>query len=127
MGKKQNAGRFAALAKEATVLSELMKNRTKVDVDDLYDEEITIVGFDFLTATDNSNETKDFAVCIYAEDPNAFFFGGTVLTKICKAWVKDYETPEEASEALAAEGGVTIKMTRGKTKNGNRITNVDII
>lgn len=125
--KKQNAGNFAAIAKEATSLSEIMKGKTKVDVDELYDEEITITGFDFLTATDKSGETKEFAVCTYAEDENSFFFGGIVLTKICKAWVADYDNAAEASEALKAEGGVVIKMTKGKTKNGNRITNVDII
>ena len=125
--KKQNAGRFAALAKEATSLSEIMKGRTKVDVDELYDEEITITGFDLMTMTDKSGEQKEFAVCTYAEDEGAFFFGGTVLTKICKSWLSDFDNPEEASEALKAEGGCVIKMTKGKTKNGNKITNVEII
>ena len=125
--KKTNAGKFAALAKEATSLSEIMKGKTKVDVDELYGEDITITGFDFLTSTDKSGETKDFAVCTYAEDENAFFFGGTVLTKICKAWLADYDSPAEASEALAAEGGVVIRMSKGKTKNGNKITTVEIL
>ena len=43
--KKTNAGKFAAIAKEATSLSEIMKGKTKVDVDELYGEEITITGF----------------------------------------------------------------------------------
>ena len=123
----KNAGRFAAIAKEATSLSEIMKGKNKVDVDELYDEEITITGFDFLTMTDKSGEQKEFAVCTYAEDPEAFFFAGTVLTKICKAWVSDFGSAEEASEALAAEGGVSIKMGKGKTKNGNKITTVEIL
>lgn len=129
MGKSQNSGKFAAIAKEATALSgsELMKDRTKVDTDELYGEEITITGFDFLTSTDRSGETKDFAVCTYAEDPKAFFFAGTVLTKICKAWAADYDSAAEASEALAEDGGVVIKMSKGKTKKGNTITNVDIL
>ena len=52
MAVKKNAGKFAALAKEATTLSEIMKGRTKVDVDELYGQEITITGFDFLSSTD---------------------------------------------------------------------------
>ena len=125
--KKKNAGKFATIAIEATSLSEIMKDKTKVDVDELYDEEITITGFDFLTSTDKSGETKEFAVCTYAEDPGAFFFGGTIITKICKAWMADYDSPEECSQALAEDGGVVIKMSKGKTKNGNKITNVDIM
>lgn len=128
MGKTtKNAGRFAALAKEATSLSEIMKGKIKVDVEDLYGEEITINGFDFLTMTDKSGESKEFAVCTYAEDENAFFFAGTVLTKICKAWVAGSDDIDQANEALKEEGGVVIKMSKGKTKNGNKITTVDIL
>ena len=124
---KKSTGKFAAIAKEATSLSPIMRGKTKKDTDELLNEEITITGFDFLTMTDKSGESKEFVVCVYEEDPECFFFGGTVLTKIAKAWVADYESPEEASEALAADGGCVIKMTSGKTKNGNRITNVEII
>lgn len=127
MAKKQNTGRFAAIAKEATSLSEIMKGKTKVDADELYGQEITITGFDFMTGTDNSGEQKDFAICTYAEDPDAFFFAGTVLTKICKAWAADFETPAEASEALQADGGVAIVMNKGKTKNGNKVTLVTVL
>ena len=115
------------MAKEAVSLSEIMKGRTKIDVDELYGQEITITGFDIMSMTDKSGEQKEFAVCTYAEDDGAFFFGGTVLTKICKNWLSDYDSPAEASEALAAEGGVAIVMSKGKTKNGNKITNVEII
>lgn len=124
---KKSIGKFASLAKEATSLSEIMQGRTKKEVDELLDEEITITGFDFLTATDKSGETKDYAVCIYAEEPDCFFFAGTVLTKICKRWVADYESAAEASEALTADGGCTIKMSLGKTKKGNRVVNVEIV
>ena len=116
------------MAREAVVLSDLMKGRTKIDTDDLYGQEITITGFDIISMIDDkSGEQKEFAVCIYAEDDGAFFFGGTVLTKICKNWLTDYDSPAEASEALAAEGGVVIVMSKGKTKGGNKITNVEII
>lgn len=123
----KNTGKFAQIAKEATSLSEIMKGKTKIDVDELYGEEITITGFDLMTGTDKSGESKEFAVCTYAENPDVFFFAGTVLTKICKAWLADYDTPQECSEALAESGGVVIVMSKGKTKNGNKITNVDII
>ena len=123
----KNAGRFASMAKEATSLSEIMKGKTKVDVDELYGQEITITGFDLMRGTDKSGEEKEFCVCTYAEDPEAFFFGGTILTKICKSWLADFSSCAEASEALADEGGVVIVMSKGKTKNGNKITNVEIV
>lgn len=128
MGKTtKNVGRFAALAKEATSLSEIMKGRTKKDVDELYGEEITIDGFDFITMTDKSGESKEFAVCTYAEEPECFFFAGTVLTKICKRWEADSDSLEAANEDLKSEGGVVIKMDKGKTKNGNKITTIEIL
>lgn len=127
MSKSKTINKFAQIAKEATLLSPIMQGRTKKDVDELLGEEITITGVDFLTMTDKSGESKEFVVCTYEEEPECFFFGGTVLTKIAKAWVADYASPEECSEALAAEGGCVVKMTQGKTKNGNKITNVEII
>ena len=127
MAKKQNTGKFAALAKEATSLSEIMKGKTKIDVDELYGEEITINGFDFMTATDKSGESKEFAICTYEENPDVFFFAGTVLTKICKTWAAEYDSTEEASDALKADGGVAIVMDKGKTKNGNKVTLVTIV
>lgn len=125
----KGSARFAAMAKEATTLCELMQGRTKVDTDELLDKEITITGFDFIELKDGkTEELKRFAVCVYAEDEGAFFFGGTVLTKICTRWADAYDgDAEAASEALAADGGCVIKMTEGKTKNGRHITNVDIL
>lgn len=125
----KSSARFAAMAKEATTLCELMQGKTKVDTEELLDKEITITGFDFIELKDGkTDELKRFAVCTFAEDEGAFFFGGTVLTKICDRWAKDFDgDAEAASEALAEEGGCVIKMTEGKTKNGRHITNVDII
>ena len=117
MGKTtKNAGRFAALAKEATSLSEIMKGRTKKDVDELYGEEITIDGFDFITMTDKSGESKEFAVCTYAEEPECFFFAGTVLTKICKRWEADSDSLEAAndSEGLKPSAKVPLFSYAGK-------------
>lgn len=122
------SSRFAAMAKEATTLCEIMQGKTKIDTDELLGKEITITAFDFIELKDKSGELKKFAVCCFEEDPEAFFFGGTVLTKICEAWAKEFDgDAAAASEALADDGGCVIKMTAGKTKNGRRITNVDII
>ena len=124
----KSSSRFASIAKEATTLCEIMQGKTKVDTDELLDQEITITAFDFIELKDKSGEMKKFAVICYAEDPEAFFFAGTVLTKICEAWAKEFEgSAEDASAAIAEDGGVVIKMTKGKTKNGRSITNVEVL
>ena len=123
----KKANKFSQKAKESTQLSPLMNGKTKVDVDELLNEEITITGFDFMEQKNDNGETSRFAICTYAEDPEAFFFAGKVLTKICESWVEDYANAEEASEALYNEGGCPIKMKKGKTKKGNNIINVDIL
>ena len=124
----KSSSRFASMAKEATTLCEIMNGKTKIDTDDLLGKEITVTAFDFIELKDKSGELNEFAVICFKEDPEAFFFAGTVLTKICKAWAKEFDgSAEEASAELASDGGVVIKMTAGKTKNGRRITNVEIL
>lgn len=124
----KTSSRFAAIAKEATTLCEIMQGKTKVDTDELLGEEITITAFDFIDMKDKSGEEKTFAVICYKEDPGAFFFAGTVLTKICKAWAKEFDdSAEDASAAIAEDGGAVIKMSKGKTKNGRQITNVEVL
>lgn len=116
---------FRERAVSATTISELMENRTKISNDELitkYPEGVTVTGFDWMKGDDGK-----YPVCIFMENPNECFFGGTAMTSICDAWMDGYENPADCSEALAKEGGVKIKFTKGKTKQNRNFTKAEVV
>ena len=121
---------FKSLAVEATSLSELMNGRTKVDTADIiakYPEGITVTTVDMIEY-EMDGKPIEYPVFLFAENENAFYAGGVVLKKIARAWVSKFDGDYSAmSAALAESGGVKIKLSSGKAKNGNTITNVDIV
>lgn len=126
---------FKKVAQENTLLCRLMVGREKLDTDDIIDKELTIIGFDFApkfdregnAIADENGQADVFGVVIFNELPNSYYCVGTVFTKVCKAWAAPFATVEEASDALAVEGGVKVKFTASKTKKGNNLTAVEIL
>ncbi len=120
------ANKFANIAKKQTTLSPIMENRTKLSTEELikqYPNGVTVCEFDMIEIGDES-----FPVFTFAEDETRFVFGGTVLGNIVYAWVSDYDGDiEGASKALNAVGGVKMRFSKGRTKNGNNITLVDVV
>jgi hypothetical protein len=121
---------FRDLAIEATSLSELMNGRTKVDTNDIiakYPDGITITAVDMVEYEKDGNPVE-YPLFLFSENEGAFYAGGVVLKKIAKAWASKYDNDYAAmSKALAEEGGVKIKLSIGRAKTGNTITNVDIL
>lgn len=64
---------------------------------------------------------------VFKEMPEKYYCVGAVFTKVCRAWAAPFESAKDASEALAAEGGVKVKFTLSKTKKGNNLTAVEIL
>lgn len=126
---------FKKVAQENTLLSAIMVGREKLETDDIIGKEMTIVAFDFAPKFDqNGNPVVDengvvdeFGVVVFSEMPNHYYCVGAVFTKVCKAWASAFNSAAEASEALAAEGGVRVKFTHSKTKKGNNLTAVEIL
>lgn len=126
---------FKKVAQENTLLSPIMVGRTKLDTDDIIGQELTIVAFDFAPkfdqkgspVTTDTGEIDTFGVVVFKEHPGAYYCVGAVFTKVCHAWAASFSSPQEASEALAAEGGVRVRFTHGKTKKGNNLTSVEIL
>ena len=117
--------RFKAKAQSATSNSFITTGRTKVTVDEIinkFPDKVTINGFDKLTKGSDSF----YAVSI-VEDDSVFFFTGAVLTNICDEWMEGFDTCEAASEALAAEGGVAMKLYHAKSKNNRDFVAADIL
>lgn len=121
---------FREIALNATSLSELMNGRTKLDTKDIvtqFPEGITITGVD-LVEYEKDGKNIVYPVIIFKENENAFYMGGLILKKIVEAWAKqtngDYK---ELSRLLVESGGVKIKLSEGKSKTGNNITNVEVL
>lgn len=122
---------FRQVAQENTVLSEVMKGRDKVMMEDIckvYPDGVTVTEFDIIETTNDKGVQERYCVCAFAEDEKACFFGGVVLTKICDEWAKGYDGDiKAASDELKAQGGVKMKFTRAKTKQNRDVTTVEIL
>lgn len=127
---------FKKAAQESTLLSPIMVGRDKLDTEEVINKELTIIGFDFAPKFDeegrvivdeSTGEADTFGVIVFAEMPDKYYCVGTVFTKVCKTWEAAFSNAYEASEALAAEGGVRVKFTPSKTKKGKNLTAVEIL
>lgn len=110
---------FKNIAQKATVLSEIMANRTKVDKQN---GEYTIVDFDIVS----NPKGEAYAVC--AINDKEFINGGFVLTRIFTDIVAEYDGDIETARADFREsGGLRIKLEKAKTKANRDITNVTVL
>ena len=133
----QKESRFKKVAQEATVLCPLMSGREKMTTREVTKEDkLTIIAFDFAPKFDDdgqrivnpdTGEIDTYAVLVFAEFPDMYYTAGHVMTKVCKAWMEDYDTAEEASRDLANDGGVEVRFTESKTHRGNNIVVCDFI
>ena len=117
--------KFTAKAKASTASCNLMENRTKISTEELisrYPEGVTITGFDFL-----SGDNGKYPVCIFAENENECFFGGSALTEICIRWMEDYESTTDCSADLSAAGGVKVTFEKSRTKTGHNFIKVNVV
>lgn len=126
---------FKKLAMEQTVLSPIMVGKKKLATEDILNKELTIVAFDFAPKftkeglpiiDDETGEVDTFGVVVFNEMPDCYYSVGTVFTKVCKAWAAD-TTPEAASAELAESGGVRVRFTSSKTRQGKNLTAVEIL
>lgn len=122
--------KFTQSAKKQTTLSPVMTGREKVSTDYIvgFESGVTVTEFDLISMQNAAGETNVFPVLAFAEKPECYFFGGTVVTKIVSEWVSMYGGDIEAASAeLKASGGVKMKFRKTRTKNGNNVTSVEII
>lgn len=131
-----NNSKFRKIAQDSTVLCQLMSGREKLDTQDVIGKKLTITAFDFAPKFDKNGQpivdestglVDQYAVITFKEMPDKYYNCGIVFTKVCKAWMDGYDTPAEASEDLAGEGGVMVEFIATKTKAGNNLVSVEII
>lgn len=117
---------FRQLAQESTTLSHLMTDRVKVSTDEVinqYPEGITIDQFDSITMKEDQ-----YYIATFKEDEKAYLNCGQVLSKVFDSFVKAFDGDiVGASDALKAEGGIKVKLSKGRTRGGNNITTVTVV
>ena len=76
-----------------------------------------------------SIDGKEFSVLNFSEYPGHFYIAGLILTKLCKAWADDFDGDiDAASASLGASGGVGLRFTEKKTKNGkNALVTLEVL
>ena len=125
------ANMFATLAKRATTLSNLMDGREKLGTEEVinkYPNGITITEFDIVTTPDQNGNPATYPVIAFEEDNTKFIYGGKALMDVVTMWLANFEGDvETTSNALKAAGGVKVKLSAGKTKQGRNFTRVDVI
>lgn len=117
--------KFKELAKKETTLSELMVGR-KLETEEIIamlPDGATVIACDMVTTED-----AHYAVVQFSEVPDAFYTGGLVLTHIVDAWIKEYDGDMTLlNHDLRESGGVKIKLTAKKTKNGKSVTSIEVV
>lgn len=124
--------RFTELAKKKTAGSPVLSERTKITTDELiakYPNGVTINAFDFL-----SGKKDQYVVCAFRENPGLYFNGGKILTEIFESFVDEYKTEDNSfadaydacSKDFATEC-LKVKLSSGRTKEGNRVTLVEVL
>lgn len=88
------------LKEQTSGISPLVANRQKVDTDTVRTmEQLTLSSVDLATTDDG-----EFAIVVFAEIPEGFYFGGKVLTEIVKNIYKYYGAEENEPLDISAEG-----------------------
>ena len=123
---------FKKIASKETTLSPLCEGREKTTQEEMikkYPNGFTVTEFVFVPlVNENTKENELVPVILTAEEEKTFFFGGTLLGRICNAWcVENENNVEQTSAMLKATGGVKMKLTPTKTKSGRNFTAIEIL
>jgi len=119
---------FKQEALDATSLSDLMNGREKVTTEDIikkYPDGITITGAD-IVEYEKDGKPISYPVLTFKENDKFFYTGGIVLKKIVERWLSHFDSVTEMNLALAGDP-VKVKLSTGRSKSGNSITNVEIV
>lgn len=124
---------FSESAKKATADSFIIEGREKALIESLipaYPNGMTVIMAEVTrTIDEKTGEPKDYCRLVFAEEPKKYVNGGSAFTKVVNAWMADggFTDCEEMSKALESAGGVKVKMTTTRLKNGNNYTVVTVI
>lgn len=113
------------IAQETSTLSKLMQGREKMSTEELLDKDITIIQFDSYVNTESGEIIYVFAT---REHLNNFTFAGAILKKYFMAFEEECKKENvDVNDYMVSQGGLKVRLTEGKTKQGRSITNVVLL
>lgn len=117
---------FTQKAQQELSLSELMKGREKLETEtliQLHPDSVIITDFDLCEL-----DKEVVAVYTVKEEPHYFIFGGHILRNLFESFIKEYDGDIDACRAdFVMQGGIRVKLEKGKTKNNQPITKVKVL
>ena len=124
---------FKKIALDATIISELMNGRDKMDTEELIKKYPNGVTIDFIDNVNMQQEDGEENVWIFVteEQPDKFTFAGFVLAKIfnniLSEFEGDYVEMIETYNSALKEDKLRVKLERAKTKTKREITKVTVM
>lgn len=109
------------LAQQSTTLCALMEGRNKIDTADImkkYPDGFTVKEVAFVPTGDE--EGREYPVVTIAEDDTVFYCGGYVLNNMFLQLCCKLGNIESVNEALAADGGLKMRLEKAKSKTSKR-------
>ena len=124
---------FKKIALDATIMSELMNGRDKMDTEELIKKYPNGVTIDFIDNVNMQQEDGEENVWIFVteEQPDKFTFAGFVLAKIfnniLSEFEGDYAEMIETYNSALKKDKLRVKLERAKTKTKREITKVTVM
>lgn len=124
---------FKKIALDATIMSELMNGRDKMDTEELIKKYPNGITIDFIDNVNMQQEDGEENVWIFVteEQPDKFTFAGFVLAKIfnniLSEFEGDYDEMIETYNSALKEDKLRVKLERAKTKTKREITKVTVM
>ena len=126
------SNKFTEMAKASTeglstFITKDREKRTNEQMLASYPKGFTIIGAEIYHGVKDGKE-YDTPRYIVKEDSKIFANGGKALADIVRKWVEGYEGDfEKMSADLEKSGGVKVKLTPTKTKDGKPFTAIEIL
>lgn len=111
------------LLKKQEITSELMTNREKGNLRDLYGEKLHLTAVDFLSNAD----ATPYVVMVFSEYPAAFYFGGSVLTNRLTEVADMFEDLGQFNAALSKDPVEVVFSMRANKRGTKTYTVMEVI
>ena len=116
------------VAQKATVLAEIMENRDKGTTEELINKKapVTINDCEVMDIVNDAGEKEQVWAFTIKEEPNKFYFAGTVLKNVFVEILKECNGDYCELYSAVQEQGLTVKFKESKTKKGRPVTTVEV-
>ena len=117
------------VAQKSTVLAEIMENKTKGTTEELIakNSPVTINDCEVMEITNESGERERVWAFTIKEEPNKFYFAGTVMRKIFEDALTECEGDYTELYSAVVDQNLTVRFKESKTKKGRPVTVVEVL